>query len=656
MAGSGRQAKSARPGSSTRTRNSTQGYSSTDDQETGVDEPDRVKTNGQVMVVLRQQPLGVQVVDVATSPPQLDGFLPLTELSVVDGLFLVGQDAVVIASSSISPGSTGVNPGGPMVPAVPAGPNINPGGPMIPAPAPAPAVAAASTAASAPAPAVAVPGGLNSTTVAVVVSLADPTAPKEVKTFSYPGDLVGARLIAGQVVLALTSPSRLAWAHPAAEATAGGTAAIACARAYIPPVGTGMGTLSIVSFNPVTGSAGHEVTVLGNAQNMYATATRIYLAATTWRGGVGCCPVTMGAGTTCCRPQPGYACPMVRAPSASPASPASPAPQASPAPPASPASVQELPGTVSTSIYGFDISSPMAPRYLGWGQVPGTLIGPYSMSEFNGYLRVATTVGEPAATPAAGESAVPAQLQGGMVSVLQPDAGALVTEGAVRGLGPGEKIDAVLFHGDLGYVVTSKQAASSKAAVPKHVDPLFVVDLSDPRRPLLAGRVPAPGYLSLMQPLGPGLLAGLGQAAGPDQQAEGLQLEVFNVTNPSRPSLVSRQALSEDAGSPAQTDPHALLWWPSSSLLALAVSDNTGAGTFSGADVWSISSSGTLTKVGVISQPSSAGTRPEPPAIERVAVVGADIYTISQQGVMASDATSLAEVAWLPFQSGPSAS
>ena len=42
-----------------------QGYSTTNDQEAGVDEPDTVKTDGQVMVVLRQQPLGVEVVDVS---------------------------------------------------------------------------------------------------------------------------------------------------------------------------------------------------------------------------------------------------------------------------------------------------------------------------------------------------------------------------------------------------------------------------------------------------------------------------------------------------------------------------------------------------------------------------------------------------------------
>ena len=84
-------------------------FSTTNDQEAGVDEPDTVKTDGQLMVILRQQPLGLQVVDVAANPLVLDGFFPLTQISQADGLFLVGQDAVVIGgqTSWLSPTPAG---------------------------------------------------------------------------------------------------------------------------------------------------------------------------------------------------------------------------------------------------------------------------------------------------------------------------------------------------------------------------------------------------------------------------------------------------------------------------------------------------------------------------------------------------------------------
>ena len=712
-------------------------YSTTNDQEAGVDEPDMVKTDGQLMVILRQQPLGLQVVDVSAHPPVLDGFLPLAQLGQADGLFLVGQDAVVIGGQTSwpSPAATGgggvphaarasqpgplaneppgaqpraavgappvtrVNPGGPMVPA-PASTAVapvNPGGPMVPAPKPT----------SVPTPAISsamiLPfRGAESSTDAVVVSLADPAAPSVVRTFSFQGSLQGARLINGEVVLALTSQPGFSWVYPAAgtpaavkAATAANKAIIessaasdwlpaasvktgqgrattthasapACAHAYHPVVSSGLGTVSIASFDPTANSAGNEVTVLGDAQNVYASATQIYVATTNWRSqgrpcpemsaAAGCCPL-QAAAIACCPVEAGVACLMHPATAPAQAPVPRQAATTAPVPPkaGTTARVPQMAGTaavapqkagivtvpeVSTSIYGFDITNPATPRYLGSGQVPGTLIGQYAMSEDDGYLRVATTVGEPTPAPADGGQA-PAELSDNMVSVLQPANGALVTVGALQGLGQGEKIYAVLFQGDLGYVVTFNQ-----------LDPLYVVDLSHPDHPALAGQVSLSGYSSLLQPLGNGLLAGVGQSVGSDLQAQGLQLEVFDVSDPGQPTLVSRQALGDGASSAAEYDPHALLWWPQSDLLVLPVDDYSGTGPSSTAEIWSVNASGTLSRVGTLTQPQPSSSDYGLPEIERAVVVGIDIYTISEQGVMASDMSSLAQLAWLPFQ-GP---
>ena len=100
MAGAAVPAAAVAGTASTPSNASSQGqdYSTTNDQEAGVDEPDMVKTNGQLMVILRQQPQGLQVVDVSGSTPVLDGFLALPQFAELDGMFLVGQDAVVIGS------------------------------------------------------------------------------------------------------------------------------------------------------------------------------------------------------------------------------------------------------------------------------------------------------------------------------------------------------------------------------------------------------------------------------------------------------------------------------------------------------------------------------------------------------------------------------
>ena len=80
----------------------------------------------------------------------------------------------------------------------------------------------------------------------------------------------------------------------------------------------------------------------------------------------------------------------------------------------------------------------------------------------------------------------------------------------------------------------------------------------------------------------------------------------------------------------------------------LPVDSYSGNGADSAADVWSISASGTLRQLGSLTQPGSS--QAGYPEIERAVVVGGDIYTLSEQGVMVSNMSSLTQVAWLAYQ------
>ena len=171
--------------------------------------------------------------------------------------------------------------------------------------------------------------------------------------------------------------------------------------------------------------------------------------------------------------------------------------------------------------------------------------------------------------------------------MLQAQNNALVTVEEARRARFGREDLFSSLRGDLGYVVTFNQ-----------VDPLYVIDLSNPAQPSLAGQVSLSGYSSFLQPLSSGLLLGVGQAVDQTLAPQGLQVEVFNVSDPAKPSLVSQQQLSDGASSAAEYDPHALLWWPQSNLLVLPVDDYSGSGPSSAADVWTVSSSGTLDQVG----------------------------------------------------------
>ena len=98
----------------------------------------------------------------------------------------------------------------------------------------------------------------------------------------------------------------------------------------------------------------------------------------------------------------------------------------------------------TTNIYRFDLEADGTPL-AAMGAVPGTTLNQFSFDEdASGHLRVATT------TWNAGGS-------GNHVFVLEADDGNLRTVGSVRDLAPGERIFSVRFVGDRGYVSTFLQ-------------------------------------------------------------------------------------------------------------------------------------------------------------------------------------------------------
>ena len=112
------------------------------------------------------------------------------------------------------------------------------------------------------------------------------------------------------------------------------------------------------------------------------------------------------------------------------------------------------------------------------------MLSQWSMSEQDGLLRVASTTSPPWASDGSqqGESE-------SFVTVLAPDGDRLRAVGRVGGLGRGEHIYAVRFIGDAGYVVTFRQ-----------VDPLYVLDLSDPAEAAHGRRAQDPRLLGLPAP------------------------------------------------------------------------------------------------------------------------------------------------------------
>ncbi|OYU99894.1 MAG: hypothetical protein CFE26_24830, partial [Verrucomicrobiales bacterium VVV1] len=131
-------------------------------------------------------------------------------------------------------------------------------------------------------------------------------------------------------------------------------------------------------------------------------------------------------------------------------------------------------------------------------------------------------------------------------------------------LARGETLHATRFAGDKAYIVTFLQK-----------DPLFVVDLSDPTQPTIAGQVDVPGWSTHIEPIGDNLFT-VGWEDG------AVTASLFDVSNPATPTLRRRLALTEGYGySEANWDPQALSVLPDASLALIPITSYTdGAATY----------------------------------------------------------------------------
>ena len=191
---------------------------------------------------------------------------------------------------------------------------------------------------------------------------------------------------------------------------------------------------------------------------------------------------------------------------------------------------------VTTELHAFDTSAPGRTAYAGSGSVDGYVLGRWALSSYDGHLRVATT----SAPPWGGD-----QPTSSSVIVMEEREDGLVQTGRVDGLGIGERIYAVRYFGDLATVVTFRQT-----------DPLYVLDLADPKAPKKLGELKIPGFSTYLHPVGDDLLMGVGQDADEQGRVTGMQVSLFDVSDRSKPTQVDRLSLGQ-GWTPAADDSRA---------------------------------------------------------------------------------------------------
>ena len=398
-----------------------------------------------------------------------------------------------------------------------------------------------------------------------------------------------------------------------------------CRQVSHPDDYTGMSMLTVYSVDlsrslggiaPISLAADGD-TVYGTTQSLYVASNPRWYAVPLASPGIGVLPQPAGPPTAA-----NQAVPTAQAePSTStkPLPPIRPIPSRKPVPPthpvpSTPAAPQPPPE--QTEIHRFDITGAGAPRYLGSGIVPGRLINQYAMSEYAGFLRVATT-----------SEQLPAQQQSA-VHVLKADT--MTRVGSVTGLGKGQRIYSVRFIGPVGYVVTFRQ-----------IDPLYTLDLSVPAHPRVAGELELTGYSAYLAPAGDGRLIGIGQEADNQGETAGLQVALFDVRDPAHPKRLA-QLVKNGLHSEAESDPHAFLYWPATGTVVLPVNSWTGGEYRASALVLHVSDSA-ITQQGTVGQPHND----QPIGINRAMIIGSDLWTMSPAGLQVNNARTLADQGWI---------
>ncbi|MCL2045309.1 MAG: beta-propeller domain-containing protein [Oscillospiraceae bacterium] len=166
-------------------------------------------------------------------------------------------------------------------------------------------------------------------------------------------------------------------------------------------------------------------------------------------------------------------------------------------------------------------------NYSGAGFAIGYPLNQYSMDEYNGYFRIATTT----------------WFSGSFVTVLNVET--METVGCSEALAPGEEMKSMRFMGDMAYLVTFMET-----------DPLFTIDLSDPYNPTVLGELKIPGFSQYLHPVGDGLLIGIGRddeerisrdSSGNETvtgfRQVGLKVSLFYVRDPFDPKEIDKISL-----------------------------------------------------------------------------------------------------------------
>lgn len=287
------------------------------------------------------------------------------------------------------------------------------------------------------------------------------------------------------------------------------------------------------------------------------------------------------------------------------------------------------------------------------GIVNGHLLNQFSMDEHEESFRVATTEDG---------SWDGKDVSSNNLIVLNLN---LEQVGQIEDIAPGERIYSVRFLGDRAYMVTFRT-----------IDPLFVIDTSNPRNPTILGKLKIPGFSNYLHPYDETHIIGFGKDAveskdGTFAWQQGMKVALFDVTDVSNPKQMHQVTIGDrGTDSPLLYNHKALLFDKSRNLLAFPVSiykltdeqknspeagSAWGQQTFQGAQVYDLTLSKGFVLRGSVTHYTNtdllkSGGYLYGKDIERIVRINDSLYTISADGIKSSDEKTVKEEGSVSFR------
>ena len=287
----------------------------------------------------------------------------------------------------------------------------------------------------------------------------------------------------------------------------------------------------------------------------------------------------------------------------------------------------------TTTVYRFKLENGQI-NYSASGSVPGSILNQFSLDEYNGTLRIATTTGEMWDAN---------NLSKNNVYLLNSD---LKKIGELTDLAPGERIYSTRFAENRIYMVTFRQ-----------VDPFFVIDTTNPTTPKVLGTLKIPGFSTYMHILDENHVLGFGSdTVEKDGRVTtgGFKISLFDVTDPTNPIEQSKEIIGV-AGtySELQNNHKALMISLNKGIMAfpITVSGKTPyVQDFSGAYVYHITTNSFEFKGTVTHKPEqSQVNNMYGYSISRLLSIGNYLYSFSNEKMVVTNLDNLSKTSDLTF-------